>query len=349
MNKTKKALGQFYTSNYKKIFSGLTIPSSVKKIIEPFVGSGHLLGFLGDQNFTGQVEVYDIDPQIENATKQDTLLNPPNYKDAYILTNPPFLARNKNSNKIIYDKYATNDLYKCFLKSLYYYGDEYLPIGGIIILPLNFFSSVRKCDADIRNLFFSHFSIQKLNIFEEQVFSDTSCTICSLQFEKCTNMIRQEIKTDIFSSSGKISKVFIIEKKYKWMIGGEIYYLPQNKAIKISRLIEGDIITDNTTKIKLISLDDGRKNGSRICLQIDENLYFGKSSSRTYATLVIDPIISIDEQKMLVNRFNAFVEEKRLIYHSLFLSNYRESKDYSRKRISFTLTFKILNFLITHF
>ena len=49
--KTKKQkLGQFYTTNYKQILDGLSIPDNVNYIIEPFAGSGDLLKFLTDDN-----------------------------------------------------------------------------------------------------------------------------------------------------------------------------------------------------------------------------------------------------------------------------------------------------------
>ena len=38
-------------------------------------------------------------------------LNPPSYQDKYVVTNPPYLARNKSDNKQIYDLYQQNDLY----------------------------------------------------------------------------------------------------------------------------------------------------------------------------------------------------------------------------------------------
>lgn len=49
-----------------------------------------------------------------------------------ILTNPPYLARNKSMNKELFDKYNINDLYKCFIEIL---------LDGILIVPLNFIYS----------------------------------------------------------------------------------------------------------------------------------------------------------------------------------------------------------------
>ena len=71
-----------------------------------------------------------------------------------------------------------------------------------------------------------------------------------------------------------------------------------------------------------------------------------ENSSRSYGCLVIVPCLSLDVQKDLVIRFNKLVKDYREKYHSLFLSNYRESKDICRKRISFDLVYKIVGYLL---
>ena len=175
----KKQLGQFYTTNYKKILNGLYIPSQYRdiSIVEPFVGQGDLLEFIKGCG-GGVCKMYDIDPKIHGTIKQDTILEPPDYTNKFVVTNPPYLARNKNKDKTLYDKYNTNDLYKCFIKTLL----ESKPLGGILILPLNFWSSVRKADVLLRQMFLQEFHIVRLNIFEEPVFEDTNYSVCSFLF-----------------------------------------------------------------------------------------------------------------------------------------------------------------------
>ena len=99
-------LGQFYTKNADYILNdglGLIINNN-DEIIEPFAGEGDLIKWLRNKiKFTGNIESYDIDPKINEIIKRDTLLNPPNYDNKIIITNPPYLARNKNENKEIYD------------------------------------------------------------------------------------------------------------------------------------------------------------------------------------------------------------------------------------------------------
>ena len=178
---SKKQLGQFYTTNYEYILKNMQIPDNITTIIEPFVGCGDLLSFIKNKQ-QYHIEIYDIDPKYENTIKQDTLKNPPQYKDKFVLTNPPYLARNKSKNKEIYDKYDCNDLYKCFISILI----ENVCEGGIIIIPLNFISSIRKSDITLREKFLKIYSIHTINIFEESVFEDTSYSVCSLYFTKKT-------------------------------------------------------------------------------------------------------------------------------------------------------------------
>ena len=66
-------------------------------------------------------------------------------------------------------------------------------------------------------------------------------------------------------------------------------------------------------------------------------------SMRSYASLVIIPMIDINLQRILVEKFNEYLKINREKYNSLFLTNYRENK---RKRISFELAFKIFGNLL---
>ena len=190
----KKILGQFMTTNYKYILQNIVIPKNIKNIIEPFCGNGDLLNFVNKDKYN--IECYDIEPTNKNIIKQDTINNPPCFKDKYIITNPPYLARNKSNNKELFDKYDVNDLYKCFIKELI----SNNPSGGILIVPLNFWSSIRTNDIKLRSKFLDIFNIKLINIFEEKVFEDTNYTICSFQFELKFKNKQNNINIHIYPS-----------------------------------------------------------------------------------------------------------------------------------------------------
>ena len=106
---SKKTLGQFFTTNSKYIVGDLlkVFPDKAT-IVDPFAGNWDLLNLIKDKH---KVEAFDIDPKNKETIKKDTLLKPGDYKGKWIFTNPPYLARNKNKDKTLYDKYDTNDLY----------------------------------------------------------------------------------------------------------------------------------------------------------------------------------------------------------------------------------------------
>ena len=58
-----------------------------------------------------------------------------------------------------------------------------------------------------------------------------------------------------------------------------------------------------------------------------------KKSARTYATLVIIPEITLNEQKYVVEKFNRVLNDYRNRYNSLFLANYRESSNIHHKLV----------------
>ena len=339
---TKQKLGQFYTTNYDYILQNLYIPENIIKIIEPFAGNGDLLNFIKDKD-NYNIECYDIEPKKDYIIQKNTILDPPNFNNSFILTNPPYLARNKSNDKELFDKYKTNDLYKCFIEILIL--NECL--GGILLVPLNFICSIRKNDIDLRKKFISKYNIITLNIFEEQVFEDTTYTICSFQFEKKEQ--EKEIKVYIYPSN--INFNIKLNKNNNYTIGGDIYNLEQNDKYKIDRATRLYDNKDNFTNILVKCIDDNINNkiGLKIVDDKIRDKYIDntpKLSARSYAILVIKPKITIIQQQKLVELFNNFLNEKRNNCNSLFLSNYRESKEIARKRISFTLVYEICNYLL---
>jgi len=222
-------------------------------------------------------------------------------------------------------------------------------LGGILIVPLNFICSIRKNDIDLRKKFISKYNILIINIFEEQVFEDTTYTICSFQYEKKEKEQEKEIKVYIYPS--KIDFNIKLNKNNNYTIGGDIYNLEQNEKYKIDRATKLYDNKDNFTNILVKCIDDNINNkiGLKIVDDKIRDKYIDntpKLSARSYAILVIKPKITIIQQQKLVEYFNNFLNEKRNNCNSLFLSNYRESKEIARKRISFTLVYEICNYLL---
>ena len=340
----KKQLGQFYTTNQEYILQNMNIPNNIKNIIEPFAGNGDLIKFIEKNKIKYNIECYDIEPLKKFIIKQDTIKNPPDYNNKFLITNPPYLARNKSDNKELFDKYNTNDLYKCVIKELL----TNMCLGGILIIPLNFWSSIRLADIKLRKSFLKIYSIVLLNIFEERVFDDTSYTICSFQFELKKNNINN-LNIVVYPSETKITTQ--LNNKNNYMIGGDIYNLQITNQWKITRTTKKNKDKLNTN-ILVKCIDDNENSKINLSYVHDDDIFIDETpnlSARTYATLIIEPELNKKKQKQLVNKFNLFLEERRQKYNSLFLTNYRESKTIARKRISFDLVYLIVGYILDNF
>jgi hypothetical protein len=351
-NINKQILGQFYTTHHEYILQNMNIPDNIINIIEPFTGNGDLITFIEKQqennNVNYNIECYDIEPTKNYIIKQDTIKNPPSYNNKYIITNPPYLARNKSKIKSLFDKYDVNDLYKCVIKEIL----TNFCLGGIFIIPLNFWSSIRVADIKLRQAFLEKYNVLLLNIFEEQVFDDTSYTICSFQFElkENSNGENSNVLNIIVYPSKTIIKTEL-NSTNNFMIGGAIYNLKLKNNYKITRLTKKNKEKCNTN-ILVKCIDDNSNSQIGLSFVEDKDIYIDSTpnqTARTYATLIIEPKIDITKQQQLVIKFNNYLNEHRKKYNSLFLTNYRESKDIARKRISFDLVYCITEYILDNF
>lgn len=331
--KEKRQKGIFLTTNVEKITKGMYVPLKIQ-VIEPCVGEGDLLRLVKNN----PIETYDIRDMSKNKhpnfTKMDILKTPPSYTNKFVLTNPPYLARNKADDKTVFDKYGENDLYKCFIRTIIM--DP--PNGGIIIVPLNMWCSIRKSDAKLRRDFITKFNIIKFNMFKTQVFDDTSYTICSFQFEKTQEPTG---KFTIISDDLKTININLSPEN-NWTIGGELYLLKnlgftratyKNKDKLNTRL--NIYCMDNKKLIYMKYAEDNEQ------LFIDETK---KLSSRSFAVLISKQNLTVSQQKKLCDEWNIYLNEKRDRYQSLFLPNYR---DKNRKRIPFDLIYKIASHVMS--
>ncbi len=332
MSNLKKQYGQFYTTNSHYIINTLIndVPSDTM-LIEPFVGAGDLVKLFPTHFF----DIYDIEPKIEGTIQRDTLNNPLDYTDKWVITNPPYLAKNKNKDKSLYEKWNVSDLYKASLKSFISCD------GGIVIIPINFFSDE---DNEFRKEFLSKYKVINLNIFEETVFDDTTYTVCSFSFKKEDN-IEQNITATLYPKMSNISITIKYDEGYRF--GNEFYeILNAYKEHNINRLQKEGKHNKPNSNIKLRAIDTGSNDG-RIKLFMDSNHLYAKNTERTHATIILPREYSIVEQNKICDMFNDTLEHYRNKYNSLFLTNFRNSTEhYSRKRISFDVAYYLINYCL---
>ncbi len=241
---------------------------------------------------------------------------------------------------------------------------------GILVVPLNFLCAENS--KKIRDLFFDRFRIIKLNIFSEQVFNDTTYNVIAFYFKKKNNNLENnKIIATIFPENKRIQ--LTINKKYGWQFGGD--FIGRIKKTKnnlgVFRLTE-DYLSSGEYKVELafqnikdkklihISKDLKKlirknililraidsKNGKKIQLE-DIRQYgveglIGKKTSRNMAHLIFKKELPLNDQIELMEKFNSELNQERNKYFSFFLTNFRDN---GRKRISFDLTYKFLNYI----
>lgn len=337
-NTNEFSVGQFYTTNAEYIIGNLVddIPHN-GTIIDPFAGQNDLLDFIGDQTGNPSFEAYDICPKHPQITGRDTLLDPPDYGDKWVVTNPPYLNRNKTEDKSVFNFYGVSDLYKAAIRSI-----MGCP-GGLLVVPLNFL-----CDekgTDVREEFLSSYSIIKLNIFEESVFNDTDYTVCSFSFFDGAN--NSQSVSAVFYPSG-VTKEYRLKSEYGYRICGDFLDKVGSKSskVEVSRFIKGEEPKGHVSHLFLRAIDTGSPDG-RIRLQHNTKPRIAKKSDRTFAQLVSNIALTEAQENMVIQNFNSELEEARNRFRSLFLSQYRNStKAYARKRISFTTAFRWIGNII---
>ncbi len=366
----KKQLGQFFTTNSDFIFQGLEKFIKNKEVCDPFAGKKDLF-LWANKNGCQKINGFDYDKKYidgKDVLFNDSINHPNKYK--FVLTNPPYLHKNKadlKTKKLFFmnDKNNFEDLYQISINSILNCEE------GILIVPLNFLCAENS--KKIRNLFFNKFEIIKLNIFHNSVFQDTTYNVISFCFKKRNNKNKiNKVDATIFPEKRNLS--FILKESSGWQLGGDFVKSVKNNKnfLKIFRLTE-DIISfggNHRVEMAIQNIKDKRtfyverelrdmikknilflraidsKNGKKIQLE-DIRKYkvdalLGKSSSRNMAHLIFGEEISIEEQLSLMKMFNDKLDEYRRKYSSLFLTNFRDN---NRKRISFHFAYKFLNHL----
>lgn len=396
---TQHRLGQHYSEEEQLIvnYSNILKQNKNKIIIDPFVGEGHLLFFylnlfskeeqlnillnkkiMGFDLFENNIifiknkikELYCVDDILldELFKVRDSLLD--NYlpENSFVLTNPPYLAKNVCKQKYLddFNKYFNvfkeyNDYFEIAL-------NQYKNVDGIWIIPSNILSSniMLNCRKKIIN------KITDIYIYEEQLFKDTDISVISfylnnsLDLNKLTinfvnkkRILKKNFDINNFSickewddiskikNTNNISHGYLdskIEKGIYKIIVLDVNY--KEKEIEVS---EEDYLKLNKNILILRTTDTGTENGE-IGLYTINDIWKNKEakglitkiSSRVYTQIFIN--LSIEEQMKLKKIFNKELSELRLKYNSIFLTNYKNSSHgKQRKRISFKESFALMN------
>ena len=330
-NSLTRQLGQYYSTKADYILQGLILPDRIN-IIEPFAGYGDLVIWTSKFN-PKKITCFDIQPQESWIKKRDTLTTPPNYSKNYVVTNPPFLSKARAKSKDIFTKYQTNDLYKCFIISLI----KSNCAGGVIILPANFWFSSEVSTARIRQEFLVRYAIQRINVFEEQVFKDVRITTCAFSFSLRKN-------------TNEMTEITIFPKNERFLVNlssNEIArlspYFDEVDSIKVVNSSTVKAKGMNTTSLELLTFDSSKDKKIGVYLKKDNS---GQSSLKIRISTNI--FLNFKEQVNIMNEFNLIIEQYRKKYSSLLFTYFLSChyQGFNRKKISTKTAFNIIGHLI---
>lgn len=398
----KHKYGQHYTpkvltDNYKSLFRELK--NKDLTIVDPFVGEGNLLvDYL--ETFTKEeaifllnnkkIKGYDIDKMTitrlkerfhnlygvsfevldEIFVKNNSLINNPCKKNDFILTNPPYMARNTckrrypKEYKVHFSRNYFSDYYEL---SLY----KYRRYDGIWIIPSNFLSSEYMTDIKSKLLLDSNF--EEVFVFENPIFKDTNISVMSFKLRKKDKHedIQNKLKINFVGHNETTIKDIDISKEGKicqdWVELSHSKEPPVSVGVLRTEFEYGDneiIVLNEDYEPENISVSDSFKEylDSNILylrstdtgadtgflgLYSFEDLYpdyknhnvytlITKKTSRLNVPLFFKEHYTKEEQELIKERTNEILSFYRDKYNSMFLTNFKNStRKMQRKRIAF--------------
>jgi len=321
----KQKTGSFFTKNAVDLLSGFEHLIIGKNIIDPFSGGGDLIKWAINNNALSSEE-YDIKPKTPNTIKNNSLITPPDYIGKFLLTNPPYLSRNKSKKNYekVFNKWKMDDLYKCHLATLYPTCDE-----GIIILPSNFLSESR---SSAREMFFQNYTIEKAKYYMYQVFPEASTGVVVFNFYKNNDTIKKFAIEIHKSETDIIYTTVTLSPQYKYLYGDEFFsYITDKTPLKITKYDTSSKNKPNT-KIVIGLLTNGKYYlGAHI--NDKEPLLVPEKTFTTYQVSIEGVKLSNQQQEQIVIMYNKKLQEYMEQYHGLFLANYMGANQKIKSRL----------------
>jgi hypothetical protein len=315
-------LGQYFTKNVDIVLQSYEHLVKNKIVIDPFVGAGHLLEWAVKHGAISTLG-YDIEPVNQWCNqKMDTLMNPVDCTNMIVVTNPPYLSknRNKSGDRRPYDKYDQNDFYKCYLASL----NESNVEEALIIIPTNFL-----CESSdkARKALFANYYIVSGTHFDSPVFEGVKISTCIIHVKK-----GKKSQQSFPFKNYDTQKVFnvVLKAKYKYIFGENFFKHIKGNEYKIIKTDKG-MDAPNTNII--ISLLDKGKYGLGLTYNHSEPIYSNPKSITTYQLTIPNVNLTIDQQQTIVREFNIIMSRFRIQYNNMFLGYFieGEQKILSRK------------------
>jgi len=306
----KQKLGQFFTTNSDYILSGYEELVVGKDVVDPFSGGWDLLTWARRAG-AKSLFAYDIEPVMEGTVKNDSLLNPPSYKDKFVISNPPYLAANKcKTSKSVYAQWDQDDYYKCHLAGLSANGCS----EGLFILPSNFLS---ESNAKARTMLLRDYTIASGKYWKEQVFEDATTGICVIHIKKEQKEIH-EFPLRMYPEDVTINAV--LEKRYGYLHGKDFFdYVADAPTYNLVKTDVG--MTAPNTHI-VVGLLEAGKFPFGLSYNEGEPIYCNPKSFTTYQLTLPDLLLTEEQQRNVVGHFQEKLKHYQDQYYGMFLANY---------------------------
>lgn len=321
----KKMYGQFYTISNpfkNRLFFNWyeSIPEEKKNIIlEPFAGANNILQLIEDVNIrVKEWDCYDLFPNNDDSKNkayeikmQDTLQNfPKGY--SVVITNPPYLAKNKaTKDKIPFD----NEYEDLYLKALdiMLKNTEYVAA----IIPESYITSNKYIDR-----------LYGVVSLEMRMFEDTEVPVCLALFIPNKNEDFYIYKNDIYVGNYKELKKYIIESK---------------EYINIK-------FNDENGNLGFIAIDDTKSDNIKFTFP-NEIKNKVNISSRSKTKISGINFKNENQQKEFIKKLNETIAEYRKLTKDVFLTSFkglRKDNKY-RRRMDYKTARNIINKVYNEF
>lgn len=304
LNKIK--FGQFFTRNdywLKPQVKSFILSSNCSISYDPFAGEGDLLNVSSKElNFKSCIGL-DIDRSLK-WRYNDSLKKIPHVKNAIIITNPPYFAKQSASKKNVdLKKYFNNTIYTdLYLLAL----DKMLESADYVvaIVPESF----------INSSYAQKDRLNSITILEDNPFKDTENPVCVVCFDKFHKPF-SEIK--VFKNNdylGVLSEIFQ-------------YRIKPNHNTKI-------LFNDKKGWLGLRAVDSTNDNVG-IHFDFKRNFKYNweekiKTTSRHFSLINID--IPNNQRLKFINICNKILNEIRLNSHDIILTPFKGNTKSGRRR-----------------
>ena len=291
--------------DYDVFFKGFTKPPKGCIVIDPFAEDESTSKWLDKKNILIAYSAKESHPL---GLRVDALKDPPKYGGTYVVTTPPWTKKGESADNTLFERYGTDNLYKCFIRTLLKSPAQ----GGSILVPLTFLVGVRDSEKKRRQDFFTLYKPLRINVFQTPWQNKLSVALNFI----ARNSAKDEFWPTYFYPSYSES-LLIPTDNYKCLSGQDPYETGYRvKPEKRIQIWSGPPRKDIDT-VLFIRIRTHDTVTQRVGLTEEEG-----------APLVVRGFLSKKTQQRLMRDFNEWLYNWRSQTNSLFMSCTSEGRHF---------------------